>query len=136
MEPMAVLDTRREDVRASSGLTVAETAQATGLSVHTLRYYDRAELLAPPRDAAGRRRYGPDELRALAFIARLRSTGMPIRQIKEYADAVRAGRGDQDGRSLLVSHRSQLVADIAERRAHLSAIDRKIASYEALRSRR
>lgn len=114
---------------ASAGLTVSAAASATGMSAHALRYYDRVGLLTPRRSPSGQRRYGPDEMVALTFIARLRGTGMPIRKIKAYADAVRAGRAEQDGLALLVEHRERLLLDIAERRVHLEAIDRKIAAY-------
>ncbi len=114
---------------SSDWLSVSAAAQVTGISAHTLRYYERAGLLQPPRTAAGRRRYGPNDVLALEFISRLRATGMPIRVIKTYADAVRAGDGREHGLPLLLAHREQLIDDLAQRQAHLDAIDTKIAAY-------
>ncbi len=113
----------------SDWLSVSAAAQVTGISAHTLRYYERAGLLRTPRTAAGQRRYGPGELLAVEFITRLRATGMPIRVIKTYADAVRAGAGRENGLPLLLAHREQVIHDLARRQAHLEAIDRKITAY-------
>ncbi len=113
----------------SDWLSVSAAAQVTGISAHTLRYYERAGLLQTLRTATGQRRYGPKQLLALEFISRLRATGMPIRVIKSYADAVRAGVGREHGLPLLLAHREQLIHDLAQRQAHLDAIDRKITAY-------
>ncbi len=110
-------------------LSVSAAAQVTGISAHTLRYYERAGLLQTPRTATGQRRYGPAELLAVEFISRLRATGMPIRVIKTYADAVRAGSGREHGLPLLLAHREQLIRDLAQRQAHLEAINSKITAY-------
>lgn len=110
-------------------VSVGEAAQITGLSAHTLRYYERVGLLTAPRTATGQRRYGPRELLALEFISRLRATGMPIAQVKEYADAARADRGREVGLPLLLAHRRQLLLDLEQRREALAAIDRKIRHY-------
>src|SRR5690348_2913676 len=77
---------------AGSGLTVGEAAAKVGLSVHTLRWYEQEGLVAPVgRDAAGRRRYSPDDLDWLQLLTRLRGTGMPVREMRRYAELVRSG---------------------------------------------
>ena len=73
-----------------AGLTVAQMSAATGLSAHTLRYYERAELIrSVARTAGNQRRYSAADVTWLAFLLRLRETGMPIAQMREYA-ALRA----------------------------------------------
>lgn len=68
-------------------LTIQQVAEDTGISVHTLRYYEKAGLLAPiSRSMGGHRRYQERDVQFLLFLARLRSTGMPIYKVKEYAD--------------------------------------------------
>lgn len=114
---------------APEWLRVGVAAKVTRISARTLRYYERAGLLHTPRTAIGQRRYGPQELLALAFIRRLREIGMPIRVIRSYADAVRAGSGRERGLPLLLAHREQVFHDLARRQAHLDAIDRKITAY-------
>ena len=62
---------------------------------------------------------------------------MPIREVRRYAELVRAGDGNEDARlELLHAHRRQVLADLAEVTAHLSAIDYKIGIYEDKLDRR
>lgn len=112
--------------------TISVVAEATGLSVHTLRYYERAGLMLTPvqRASSSHRRYSPRDVAWVVFLARLRSTGMPIRAIEEYVELVR--RGDStvlERLQLLVEHRKQVLRDLAEMQASLTAIDRKITNY-------
>jgi DNA-binding transcriptional MerR regulator len=123
----------------SPGLTIADAAQSLGLSSDTLRYYERDGLLLRPvpRSASGHRRYEPDDLRWIELVTKLRSTGMPIREVRRYADLVRAGDGNEAARlELLHAHRRQVLADLAAVTAHLSAIDYKIGLYEDKLERR
>ena len=66
------------------GLTIAEAAERTGLTTHTLRYYERDGLMlgAVDRSASGHRRYTERDLAWIEMITRLRSTGMPIREVR------------------------------------------------------
>ena len=62
-----------------------EAADHVGISVHTLRYYEKAGLLdRVPRTEGGHRLYGDLDLAALDFIVKMRSTGMGISQIRRY----------------------------------------------------
>ena len=92
----------------AEALSISDAANATGLSVHTLRYYERAGLMLDPveRAPSSHRRYTEDEIRWVTLLTRLRATGMPIRRIRDYADLVRAGDGNEDERlALLEAHR-------------------------------
>jgi DNA-binding transcriptional MerR regulator len=116
----------------AAGLTIAEASERTGLSTHTLRYYERDGLLlgSVPRASSGHRRYSEEDLAWIAMIGRLRATGMPIREIRAYAALVRAGEGNEPERlELLTTHRERVLAELTEVRAHLDAIDTKIALY-------
>ena len=64
-----------------AGLSIAEAARRTGVSVHTLRYYERAGLVvtAVGRTHGGRRRYQQEDLTWITVCTRLRATGMPSR---------------------------------------------------------
>lgn len=115
-----------------SGMTIAEAARRTGVSAHTLRYYERAGLMLTPvdRTSTGRRRYHEVDLEWITVCTRLRATGMPIRAIRRYAQLVSAGRGnEQERQALLEEHRAQVVAKIAELQENLELIDRKLAIY-------
>ncbi|MGH3738228.1 MAG: MerR family DNA-binding transcriptional regulator [Micromonosporaceae bacterium] len=60
-------------------LSIAEASDRSGLSIDTLRYYERIGLLDPPaRDSGGRRTYTEDDLGWLEFLMRLRTTAMPM----------------------------------------------------------
>ena len=117
-----------------TSLTIAEAAEKTGLTAHTLRYYERDGLLlhAVDRAPSGHRRYTDDDLRWIEMVTRLRSTGMPIRDVRRYAALVRDGDGDESERlALLLAHREVVERELAEVTSHLRAIDHKIALYES-----
>ncbi|HEX6469125.1 MAG TPA: MerR family transcriptional regulator [Streptosporangiaceae bacterium] len=115
-----------------AGLTIAEAARRTGVSVHTLRYYERAGLVVSPvdRTAGGRRRYRKLDLDWITVCTRLRATGMPIKTIRRYAQLVSAGPGNEQERlALLEAHRGDVTAKLAELRTNLELIDHKIDVY-------
>ena len=114
-------------------MTIAEAAAETGLTTHTLRYYERDGLMlaSVDRSTSGHRRYTERDLTWIEMITRLRSTGMPIRDVRRYAALVRAGTGNEAERlELLRAHRRVVLARLAEVQDHLGAIDYKIGLYE------
>jgi DNA-binding transcriptional MerR regulator len=114
------------------GISIAEAAERTGVSVHTLRYYERAGLVVTTvdRTAGGRRRYHQRDLDWIKICTRFRATGMPIRTIRKYAELVIAGRGNEKDRlELLESHRSDVLTTLAELQECLDLIDHKVDVY-------
>jgi DNA-binding transcriptional MerR regulator len=114
------------------GLSIAEAARRSGVSVHTLRYYERAGLVVTPvdRTQSGRRRYQEEDLKWISICTKLRSTGMPIKAIRRYAQLVSAGPGNEQERlALLEAHRADVTARLAEVQEHLKLIDHKIDVY-------
>jgi DNA-binding transcriptional MerR regulator len=120
----------------SADLTIAEVAASTGLSAHTLRYYERIGLLDPVARVTGnQRRYDTEDLAWLAFLQRLRATGMPIRDMQRFAELRRAGPNTMAARrALLENHRDEVLERIAELQRDLAALTDKISHYEALES--
>jgi len=117
---------------ASAALSISDAARATGVSAHTLRYYERAGLMLDRvgRAPSSHRRYSEEELRWVVLLTKLRSTGMPIRRMREYADLVRAGDGNEAERlALLEAHREAVLDQLAAIRRNLEAVDTKIALY-------
>ncbi len=115
------------------GLTIAEVAERVGLTAHALRYYERDGLLLQPVDraASGHRRYSRSDVRWITLLTKLRLTGMPIREVKKYADLVRLGPGNERERlALLTAHRERVERQLVEVTSHLRAIDHKIGIYE------
>ena len=115
----------------SEYLTIAEAAERTGLTQHTLRYYERDGLmLGVGRAGSGHRRYSERDLGWVELITKLRATGMPIREVRRYAELVRAGDGNEDERlALLRAHRERVRAQLDAMAACLDAIDIKISYY-------
>lgn len=114
--------------------TIQQMAQATGLSAHTLRYYERAGLMKHQigRDETnGYRVYTRQHLDWIEFIKRLRATGMPIRDIQRYTELIHKGEQTAPERlRLLKQHRKQVETHRLEIEQHLVAITEKIACYE------
>ena len=100
-----------------TSLSIAEAAEQTGLTAHTLRYYERDGLLLHSVDRApsGHRRYTAEDLRWIEMVTRLRATGMPIRDVRRYAALVRDGDGNEAERlGLLLAHREVVERQLAE----------------------
>ena len=116
----------------AEALSISDAARATGVSAHTLRYYERAGLMLDrvERASSSHRRYTDDEIRWVVLLTKLRSTGMPIRRMREYADLVRAGDGNEAERlALLESHRVAVRSQLEAIERNLAAIDHKIEIY-------
>ncbi len=112
-------------------MSVAEAAEEAGVSGHTLRYYERAGLMAAiERNGSGHRRYSTQDVEWIVVITKLRATGMPIRRIRDYAELVQAGEGNEQERlALLEAHRADVKRKLAETRKNLELIDYKINLY-------
>jgi len=111
---------------------IAEAAHRSGLSIDTLRYYERIQLIDPPaRDSGGRRAYSDDDLSWLEFLTKLRMTGMPIRMMREYAKLRHQGIGSAGRRKqILVEQRAEVLSRIAELNSCLEVLNYKITNYE------
>jgi DNA-binding transcriptional MerR regulator len=113
---------------------IAHAAQHSGLSIDTLRYYERIGLMEPPvRDSAGRRTYTDDDVAWLVFLTRLRTTGMPLKVVREYVRLRRLGAaGVPAMRRILVDQRAALQARMDELRSCMDLLDYKIEKYGRL----
>jgi DNA-binding transcriptional MerR regulator len=128
--PDFVTEVVPEVAEAPLALSIAEVAERTGVTAHTLRYYERIGLVSVPRDEVGRRVYTADEIGRVLFITRLRQTAMPIRQIQDYFRLVAEGPGTEPQRlALLERHRADVQARMRELQSALEAVEYKIAVY-------
>lgn len=114
-------------------MKIGDLARQTGLTAHTLRYYERIGLLPHAlRDASGQRNYDASILTWIEFLGRLKTTGMPIRDMLRYAKLRARGAATEDARRVLLQqHRAKVQAHVAELQVCLTVLDTKIAGYAA-----
>lgn len=119
-------------------MKIGELARRSGLSAHTLRYYERIGLLPyADRDGSGQRDYDASILTWIQFLGRLKTTGMPIRDMLRYARLAREGDPtSSERREMLKQHRESIRAHVAELNDCLRVLDEKIASYPGAQKKR
>ncbi|MFD5509266.1 MerR family transcriptional regulator [Streptomyces sp. NPDC059761] len=111
--------------------TISEVEARTGLTQHTLRWYERIGLMPHvDRSHSGQRRFSDKDLHWLAFVGKLRTTGMSVADMVRYAELVREGEHTVDQRrELLEQTRREVRARIAELSDALAVLDFKIDLY-------
>jgi DNA-binding transcriptional MerR regulator len=114
-------------------LTIGEVAERTGLTVHTLRFYEREGLLAGPVPREhGRRVYSPAHVEWLEMCKALRSAGMPLPAIARFAAFVRRGDDTEaEQLGMLYEHQDRLAVQLKELTERMAQVGRKISCYEA-----
>lgn len=117
-----------------SDLSIAEVARRTGLTTHTLRYYERAGLIAPvARAPGGQRRYAASDLDWIGFLLRLRETRMPIGQMQAFARL--RGHGNTtapERRRMLEQHLAEVIATIDALQQSARLLQDKIDHYRTI----
>lgn len=118
----------------STGLSISEVSARTGLTRDTLRWYESEGLIPPvPRTSAGIRQYDDQTVRMVELLVRLRRTGMPVAQMRDFATMVAQGARTHGRRMrLLEDHREEIESRIRELVDDLAAVDAKITHYREL----
>jgi len=113
-------------------LTIQEVSKATGLTAHTLRYYERIGLIHPiNREENTRRCYTVDDVGWIDFLLKLRATGMSIKDMQRYAELQRQGDATLPERvEIMKSLRDNVEAHIEAMNEHLKLIHYKIDYYQ------
>ena len=103
------------DSRAE-GLPIGELSRRTGVNIETIRYYERIKILpTPARTEGGRRVYGPNELRTLAFIRRARELGFSLDDIRTLLNLGAPGQAScADVRKIAAHHLDHVRAKISD----------------------
>ncbi|WLQ33639.1 MerR family transcriptional regulator [Streptomyces castrisilvae] len=116
--------------------TISEVAAFTGLTAHTLRWYERIGLMPHvDRSHTGQRRFTNRDLDWLAFVTKLRLTGMPVAHMVRYAELIREGDHTfEERQELLEATRRDVRARIAELQDTLAVLDYKIDFYAGART--
>ncbi|MCI2181185.1 MerR family transcriptional regulator [Bifidobacterium psychraerophilum] len=125
------------DVPASQVIpeySVGEVSMRTGLSIDTLRYYEKLGLIDQiARDMSGRRIYSDLDIERIRFVRRLRATGMPVETIAHYVHLRSEGLETAGRRlELLLTHRRELLRQQQELADSLALLDSKIAYYQGI----
>lgn len=112
--------------------TIGQAAEKTGLTISTLRYYDKEGLLPfVERTAGGQRLFKDSDFNWLSVIECLKNTGVPIREIKQYIDWCMEGDATlQQRRALFVEQKARVEAQIAAYQKNLEKIEYKIWYYD------
>ena len=113
--------------------SIREVALQTGLNPHTLRYYERMGLMSTvARSANGHRRYSQADVDWLEFLKRLRATGMPITEMKQFARLRQAGKSSLAKRQhLLKEHHARVQSHINDLVENQQAIEAKLKRLES-----
>ncbi len=118
----------------TNAISIGELSRLAGVSPHTLRYYEAEGILQPAgRAANGHRRYHPEDILWLEFVLRLKLTGMPLDEIRQYASLRAVGEKTLQQRlTMLKLHRKRLVASMNELATCARALDDKIRTYRKM----
>ncbi|HST85573.1 MAG TPA: MerR family transcriptional regulator [Kineosporiaceae bacterium] len=108
----------------------AEAAEVTGLTLDTLRYYEREGLIGPiERGAGGRRRYDEDDVAWIGIVTCLRDAGLGIADLRRFTELLRTDGPGQDRVTFLRARRAELLDRLRQTQAALTVLDGKIAHY-------
>ena len=122
---------------ATTSLNISAAAKASGLTAHTLRYYEQIGLIASVDRQSGARRYNADDMRWLDFLVRLRATGMSMRDMQRYAQLRRQGEVQSslaERQTLLEDHARRLEEDMRALAETLQTLRKKIRLYHDLQA--
>lgn len=113
-------------------MKISEVSQKFGLSIQTLRYYERLRLIPPvPRDADGFRDYRTSDLYWIHYVQALRRAGVAVQSIQEYVSLVPQGVATRDERKrILLAQRQKLLAQRALIDDALAHMDHKLKVYD------
>jgi DNA-binding transcriptional MerR regulator len=118
--------------------TIQQASKITGLTVHTLRYYEKIGLLdGVARNEQGYRQYAESDLAWIEFLIRLRETGMPISEMKRFSDLRSEGISTVKARRLMLeSHQEKIDLQIKALQENLLSMKKKIDYYQTLEEKR
>ncbi len=116
--------------------TISEVSAFTGLTAHTLRWYERIGLMPHvDRSHTGQRRFSNRDLDWLGFVGKLRLTGMPVADMVRYAELIRVGQETfEERQELLERTRRDVLNRIAELQDTVAVLDHKISFYADART--
>jgi DNA-binding transcriptional MerR regulator len=112
--------------------TIKEVTIKTGISAHTLRFYEK-EGVVPfvKRDKNGNRIYDEENLKWLELMLCLRDTGMTLADIKHYVELYKNGDSTiQERKQMMLNHKTKIDEQIMKSYKYLEKINYKLALYD------
>ena len=108
--------------------SIQDVSNKTGLSTHTLRYYEKEGLISGvERSQGGFRQYTDEDLERLGLICCLKNTGMSIQEIARFVQLTHEGDHTLEERvELLREHRERVLERMAEMQEHLDKVTWKL----------
>ncbi|MEM5471322.1 MerR family transcriptional regulator [Hoeflea sp. AS60] len=117
-------------------MKIGKLSELTGLSIDTLRYYEKIGLIDPPFRKGGQRLYDPDAVRWIDFLKALKATGMSLDDMKRYALMRAKGNATSANRRVMLETQHALVLErIEELNACAVLLEYKIANYHEIEAR-
>ncbi len=111
--------------------SISQAAETFGIEPHTLRFYEKEGIIVPKRRSSGVRVYTEEDMSRLEMVMCLKSTGMPLKDIKRYFDLVEQGDDTLDQRlKIFTDHRQHVLDQIGELQKELCKIEKKIEWYQ------
>lgn len=113
------------------GYSISQVAERFGLEPHTLRFYEKEGIVSPGRTPSGIRVYSEEDISQLETALCLKSTGMPLKEIKRYFQLVAQGDDTLDQRlEIFTDHRARVIGELEVMQKYLQKIDHKIQWYQ------
>ncbi len=125
------------ETKTPTYFTLQEVVQRSGLSEHTLRYYERIGLLDNVKrdNSSGHRRYTAQDVQNIEALACLRTTGMSIEDMRTYFALLKDGKAAADQQLALFEGQKQaLERELAQKHEHLRYLEHKVAFWKAVQS--
>lgn len=112
-----------------------EVAQITGLSEHTLRFYEKQQLILNiKRDSNNYRLYSDFDIQWIQFLTKVKSTNMPLKDIQKYVELMAKGNSTLAEREeMLLKHKQRIAEQISTLSDILIQIDNKLLRYQRIR---
>lgn len=111
-------------------LTPAAAAGRTGVSIDTLRYYEREGLIGPiRRSGGGRREYTEDDVFWIGLVTCFRDAGLGITDLRGFVAMLRAEHAPQERVAFLRECRTALEQRVTALNRAMEVLDDKIAYY-------
>lgn len=118
-------------------MRISEAAARCGLSINTIRYYERSSLLpVVARGSDGRRQFSSEDIEWLILLASLRDTGTPMERMQRFADFYQQGNDSiPERRQMLLEHSAQLDVRCSELDQCAKLLSYKLQKYSELERR-